>query len=311
VDVKPEVKIEGYKGLTVEQEHLEVTDEHVDAVLKRKQDEQADFLPVTDRPAAKGDWVLLEGKALLGDRVVRDLSGSFVEVGSDSLPGQVNEALVGSSPGDERTVNLGESGQQDSSNIVYRFTVKEIKEKSVLVLDDSFAKRAGNFQDLEQMKSDIRKQLTEFFELQTRQDLRRQVVEQLVDKVEVDVPESMVKSQVEYMKNLAQATGRNKTGGPDEDELKELAVRRIKEFFVIEEIGRKENITVTDEEVNRVKENVSKTGSGSEPDADRIRSNLQSEKVLDYLVENANIREKEKSRIVKPDEVSLIRRGEK
>lgn len=310
VDVKPDVKIDGYKGLDIEKEAFEVTDEHVNAVLKQKQDEEANLLPVTDRPVAKGDWVLLEGQGMLGDKVVRDLSGNLVEVGSDSLPGKVNDALVGCSVDEEKSVSL-EGASDAGAEIVYRFSVKEIKEKSVLILDDTFAKRSGDFRNLDDMKTNIRKQLTEFVAMRGKQDLRRQIVEKLVDKVKTDVPASMVKSQVEHMKKLAKVAGNDKADELSEEKFEELAIRKIKEYLVLEEVGRKENITVTDEEVNKVKASISRSNSGTEADTERIRSNLVDEKILDYLVANADIRKKEKSKIVKPDEGNIIVGGKK
>ena len=125
VDVRPEVKIDDFKGVVVERERVEVTDEHVDAVLQQQREERAEFLPVTDRPVMRGDWVLLEGESLLDGKVVQDLSGRMVEAGSDNLPKEMNEALIGCPVGEERNVS---SETEGSEKITYRFKVNAIKE---------------------------------------------------------------------------------------------------------------------------------------------------------------------------------------
>ena len=303
VDVRPAVKIDDFKGVVVEKERMEITDEHVDAVLQRKREEHAEFLPVTDRVVMRGDWVLLDGESLLDGKVVQDLSGQLVQAGSDFLPQEMSEALIGCSVGDERNVN---SETESGEKVTYRFKVNAIKEKRLLIVDDEFAKDLGGFQSVEELRADIRKKLEAIADIRVKDDLKRQIIDKLVDKAEVEIPRALIERQMERMKVLSKVRGDGTTEKLGGKELEDLAVRTLKEYFVLDEIAKREDITVTDEEVEKAKARIAERRKDTEIDAEDVRSNLVREKVFDLLLSNATINDKEESRIVKPGDVDFI-----
>ena len=303
VDVRPEVKIDDFKGVVVERERVEVTDEHVNAVLQQQREERAEFLPVTDRPVMRGDWVLLEGESLLDGKVVEDLSGRMVEAGSDNVPKEMNEALIGCPVGEERSVS---SEKEGSEKITYRFKVNGIKERRLLIVDDEFARDLGGFQNVDELKADIRKKLEAMAEMREKGDLKRQVIDKLVDKAEVEVPRALMERQIERMRVLSKVGTDGTTEKFGDKELEDLALRQLREYFVLDEIAKRENITVADEEVEKVKTSIAERRKDTEIDTEDVRSNLVREKVFDFLLSGATIKDKEESRIVKPGDVDFI-----
>ena len=306
VDVMPSVKIDDYKKLVLERRKFEITDKHVDAVLKQRQEESAEFLPVSDRPVMKGDWVQVDGDSLVNGKVIQDFSGRMVQVGSDVLPEEMNDALIGCSVGDEKDVN---AETQSGEKITYRFKVKAIKERRLLIVDDEFAKDIGGFQSLDVLKYDIRKKLFAVRDIQIKEDLKRQVVDKLIDKAEAEFPLSFVEEQTKHIKMLSGVRMNDTAGKLSGKELEELAVRKLKEAFILDEIAEKENLTVTDDELEKVKAKISEERKDvKELNMDNVRRNLTHDKVMDFLLSAASIDDKEESLIVKPDEVSFVKK---
>ena len=298
VDVRPAVKLSEYKGLALEREKVEVTNEHVDTMLQREREQRAEFLPVTGRPVMRGDWVALGGESLLNGKLVQDFSSRLFQVGSDSLPPEVNEALVGTSAGEEKKIN---SETESGEKISYSFAVKEIKEKRLLIVDDEFARDIGGFQTIDELRTDIRKNLVAFADMRAKENLRRQALDKLVDNVEVEFPLALIEEQMERIKSLSSVRVKGETEEPDAGKLKELAVRKLKEYFVFDEIASRENITVKDEEMEEIKAKISEGRKSMEGiDMGNVRLNLLHSKVLDFLFLHAEIRDKEESLIVKP-----------
>jgi trigger factor len=309
VDTKPGVSIEDYKGLVLEREKVEVTDEHVSAAIQQEREERAEFLPVNDRPVMRDDWVLLDGKSFVDGNAVQDFSDYMVQVGSGRLPKEMDEGLVGCPVGQEKEISsTGKGGKQ----ISYKLRVKGIKERRLLIVNDEFAKDVGGFPSLEELRADIRKRLESAAEVRVEHDLKRQIGEKLAGMVEVDVPQSFVERQVEHMRQIARAYVAGQETNQDDGELKKLATAQIKEHLAIEEIARRENITVTEEEVEKAGAEAAAVGLKKDAeDSDGLRWSLRRKKTVDFLLSHAKIEDKSKSLIMTPDEMSLIDRGQK
>ena len=303
VDVTPTVKIDGYKELVLEKEKVEVKDEHVDAVLKRKQEEHAEFLPVTDRPAMKDDWVLLEGNVLLNGKTVQDFPGQLVQVGSNNLPKEISEALINSSAGDEKKVD---SKTESGEKVTYNLKIKAIKKRRLLIVDDEFAKGLGGFQDLAELKADVRKNLERFRDMSIREDLKKQALDKLTAKVEVELPPGLIKRQKDYIETLSKIRKGKDAEELSKDELEKLAAKKLKESFLLDEIAEREKITVTDEELEKAKTEILQARKDTNIDMDNVRMNILHDKVFDFLLSHATINEKEESLILNPNEVSLL-----
>jgi trigger factor len=160
---------------------------------------------------------------------------------------------------------------------------------------------------MENWKEDIRKRIRERIEQKANSELRFKAADMLVASAEVDPPEKMVKSRMDYFRKVYEVIGKE-TGEPvDEAKVRELAEKQIKENFAVEKVAENENITVSDDEVAARKASAPAYGNAaSEPDEDEIRYRLKREKVIDFIIGSAKIKEKEKPLILKPDEVNLV-----
>ena len=309
VDIKPGVSIEDYKGLVLEKEKVEITDEHVSAALQREREERAEFLPVKDRSVMKEDWVLLDGKSFVDGNAVQDFSDYMVQVGYGRLPKEMDEGLVGCLVGQEKEISsTGKGGEK----ISYNLKVKAIKERRLLIVNDEFAKDVGGFPSLEELRVDIRKRLESVSEVRVEHDLKRQIGGKLAGMVEVDVPRSFVERQVEHMRQITRAYVTGQETNQDDGELKKLATAQIREHLALEEIARRENITVTEEEVEKAGAEAAAAGLKKDAeDSDGLRWSLRRKKTVDFLLSHAKIEDKGKSLIMTPDEVSLIDQGQR
>ena len=176
-------------------------------------------------------------------------------------------------------------------------------------MDDEFAKDIGGFQSLDGLKDDIRKKLFAVRDIQIKEDLKRQVVDKLIDKAEAEFPLSFVEEQTKHIKMLSGVRMNDTAGKLSGKELEELAVRKLKEAFILDEIAEKENLTVTDDELEKVKAKISEERKDvKELNMDNVRRNLTHDKVMDFLLSAASIDDKEESLIVKPDEVSFVKK---
>ena len=308
VETKPKVSVDGYKGMELEREKVEITDELVEAALQYEREKHAEFLPVTGRSAMKGDWILLDGECLLDGKMIQDLPDYRVEIGSGNIQREIDEVLAGCAAGDEKEVNsTGEKGEQ----ITYKLRIKAVEERRLLVVDDEFARDIGEFKNLEELRNDIRKKLKAAAEVRVEQNLRIQVREKLAGMVDAKLPPKLVEKQKEHVKRISKALLRGEDTGSDDEKLKNIAETQLKEQLAIEDIIRKENITVTDEEMEKAVAEMEASGrKGEEENSDDLRWRLQKKKTIDFLLSNAKIGDKGERLIITPEEARLVEERE-
>ncbi len=298
LDVMPELKLGEYRGLVIEKEKVEVTDAMVEDVFKREREERAGLIPAEGRPVKKEDRVTIEGERVAGDGKTDAIPESAVPVGAGNLPPEIEEGLLGAEIGREKEISVKEA---DGKTVLYRLKIKGIQEKRKIIVNEEFAKDAG-YESTEAWKDDVRKRIQERIEHRVSRDMRFNAVDQIVNSAEMELPESMVKPQMEYFRKVYETMGRETGEAADEAKVRELAERQVKENFVVEKIAEDENLTVTDDEVAAHKDEIAAyRGGGSPPGDDEIRYSLKREKVVDFIIENAKVKDKEKPLILKPD----------
>ena len=169
VTVKPEVKLGEYKNLTVSKQDREVTDEDVEARLKREQESQAELVIKEDAAAENGDTVVIDFEGFLGDEAFEGGKGEnySLELGSNSFIPGFEDQLVGKKAGEEVEVNVTFPEDYQAEDLagkeaVFKVTVHEVKAKELPELDDEFAKDVDDsVESLDELKEKFRKELTE------------------------------------------------------------------------------------------------------------------------------------------------------
>ncbi len=315
VEVRPEVTLESFEGFAVKKRAVEVKDTEVDEVLDRIRESRAQFEPV-ERAAARDDQLTVdlttEGQE--GDpQGERKIPDQKLILGAESNMPAFNEALDGVKTGDERTVEVlypedHPNEELKGKTLSFHCVVKEVAAKNLPALDDAFAAEMEEGKTLEELKVEIRENLTKEAENRVKQEMDQQVQAELVKRNEVSVPPSMIsrylESGLEDMHRRNLQIGRQNTEAEDQEYReagKPHAERALKAMLLMEALQRQEGIKVTDEDVDdRIEELATENGfdvdryrefvnSGEEKD--RIKFDILERRTYDLLLSRAEITE--------------------
>jgi trigger factor len=314
IDIRPEVKLQGYEKVTVDVPRRSITDQDVDETVAALRERLAAFDNVT-RPATANDHLIIDYVPLAPDGSPEEKSRAKaypVALSSDSLLAEFREGLVGMKPGDEKEirvkypVDFGEESVAGTER-TFRVRVVEVKEKLLPDLDDNFARRidegAGTLLEL---KLRVRKQLEAEEDARHRREVDERIIDAIIAENPFEVPEVMVEN---YLDSLVEEDRRHrgpKAGGDPsrEKEIRELfrtsAVRMIQKYFVMDAVRRQEKIELSAEDVE-ARVQVLAQGLGKSPEEIRqmvahperrrgFESDLVEEKTMRFLRERAVVR---------------------
>ena len=316
LEVKPEVKLEGYTGLKIEGKKEEVKDEEVEGRLKALQNLHANLKTISEaRPIQAGDYVIVDYEASMGGKPLEGGKAIdfTVEVGSGQFIPAFEEKLIGLKPEEEKEIEVSfpeDYGYQKwaGKTISFHVKIKEIKEKILPPLDDEFAKDLGDYSSFEELKAKLKGEIEKEKELGLERQLKDQVMDQLLEANPFEVPESLVEEQTKTLVSdtklrlAAQGVDLKNLGLSEEklqEDYKAMAQKQVKTFLILEKIADQEGIAVTDEEADDrlremsekihqkfdvVKRYYEKNGLLPEVKAGIIR-----DKTLNFLLEKASI----------------------
>lgn len=270
VAVKPEVTLGEYKGVEVAKAEIAVTDEEVEAELKKEQEKNSRTITVEERGAENGDVVTIDFEGFVNDIPFDGGKGTEypLTLGSHTFIPGFEEQLVGAKVGDHVEVNVTFPDEYQAPDLagkaaVFKCDVKKIEAKELPELDDDFAQDVSEFDTLAEYKEDLKKKLTEKKEADALRAKEDAVVDKIIENAEMDIPEPMVQSQVRQMaddfsrrmqsqglsmEQYFQFTGL--TADKMMEDMKPQALKRIQTRLVLEKIAEVENIQPSDEEVD-------------------------------------------------------------
>ena len=276
--VKPEVKIEGYKGLSVEKAEAVVTDEDVENELKRVQERNSRKVNVDDRPAETGDTVefdfegFCDGEAFEGGKA----ENFSLKLGSGQFILGFEDGMVGHSIDEEFDVNVTFPEEYHAEELagkpaVFKVKIHKIEKTELPELDDEFAKDVSEFDTLAEYKEDLKSDLLRKAEEKAKDDADNKLIDQLIDLVEADIPEVMYDRKVDenirdfdynlQMQGMNIDTYFNYTG-LDMDSLRgqfrDKAIHQVKLRLALEKIAELENIEVSEEEIEKAYDDLAK-----------------------------------------------------
>ncbi len=319
VYTKPEVKVENFKGLEVEKVEDTVTEEDILARLNQDRDKNSRLVEVTDRPVQDGDIVTLDFEGFKDGVAFEGGKGEGYEltIGSKTFVDTFEEQLIGTNIGEEKEVNVTfpeNYGQADLAGQPATFQTKihAIKLKELPELDDEFAKDVSEFDTLDEYKAKIKEDLSVQKAEYAKSELQNRLMEQLVETVEINLPESMVEMQVEnlvrdYASQL-QSQGISlemylEFMGQTMESLREVykpeAEKQVRGRLILEAIANQENFEVSDEEVDGEIERISKAyGMPVEnlkqvmrpEDVNGIKGDIKTQKALKLITDSAVIK---------------------
>ena len=289
VAVKPEVTLGEYKGIEVEKASAEVTDEDIEAELKKVQEQNSRLITVEDRAVEDGDQTVIDFEGSVDGTPFEGGKGEDypLTIGSHSFIDTFEEQLIGKKIGEECEVNVTFPTEYHAADLAgkpatFKVTVKEIKVKELPELNDEFASEVSEFDTLDEYKKDVEKKLAEKKEIEANSKNEDAVVTKVVENASMEIPDKMIDAQAENMvQDMArrmQSQGLSldmylKYTGMTVEQMKEQArpdaEKRIRTRLVLEAVAQAENIQISDEKVD---EEVAKMAEAYKMEVDKLKS---------------------------------------
>ena len=331
IEIVPAIELADFKSFTVEKPVAEVTDGEVDDAIKRIAEQNRTF-------AAKGEGA----KAESGDRVTVSFKGTIdgtpfdggagediqVTIGSNTFIPGFEDQLIGIGAGETRTLKVSFPKNYGSEKLAgqpaeFETTATLIEAPQQTVIDDEFAKTLG-LESLDKLKEAARERLAAEFAGATRQRVKRLLLDRLDETHRFEAPPSLVDEEFNLMWNSIKAemesngktfADENTTEDAAKEEYRKIADRRVRLGLVLSEIGERNKITVTDDEVSRAVIERARQMPGREKEVwdyyrnnanalAQLRAPIYEDKVVDFILELATVTEKKVSRedLFKDDE---------
>lgn len=312
VTTYPEVKLGEYKGIKGKMLDTEATDEDVETELKNMQERNSRLVTVEDRESAMGDTCDINFEGFVDDVAFDGGKGENypLELGSNSFIPGFEEQVAGHKAGEEFDVNVTFPEQYEPSlagkDAVFKCKINEIKAKELPELDDEFAKDVSEFDTLDELKDDLKKQIAERKEANAKTDFENQIIEQICKNMEVEIPECMFTQKCDemvqdyayrlqmqgldlntYLQYLGQTMDQFK------EQFMEGAKQQVKTKLALDAIVKAENIEASEEEIEA---EVNKLAEQYNMEADKIKAAVPAEqlsadittrKAVDFIVDNA------------------------
>ncbi len=288
VAVKPEVTLGEYKGVEVKKADLAVTDEEIEAELKKEQEKNSRTVNVDDRAVENGDMIKLDFEGFVDGVAFDGGKGENYDltIGSNSFIPGFEDQLVGAKIGEDVEVNVTFPEEYHAKDLagkaaVFKCKVNAISVKELPELDDEFAQEVSEFDTLDEYKADVKKNLEEKKATEAKTAKENEAVDKAVENAQMDIPDPMIDSQVEQMINdyarRLQSQGLSmeqymQFTGTTLDALKEQvrpqALTQIKSRLVLEKIAEVENIQISDEKLD---EELTKMAESYKMELDKLK----------------------------------------
>ena len=314
-EVLPDIELGQYKELKLKKEKQEVKDEDVELSIKHLQEHKAEKEPYENKKAVKdGDVVIVDFEGSLDGEPIKDLKREDVEfiVGEQKMIPEFEEAVLGMKKEEEKEIDVSYDETfpiEEARNkaVHYVIKLKDVLKRTLPKVDDELAKGIG-LESLDELKTKIKEDLGHQLEKQAQTKMRRELMDLLVEKnPSIEAPPSLVEQEAERLVQGIQQNAQQQGASPMElteeqlQEVRDHAVRNVKASMVLGEISRKEKISVSDEDIN---ENLGAIAMQYNMDTAQIRelyeknnlldgleATLAERKVIDFIVENADIDE--------------------
>jgi len=325
LETLPTVDPGEYRGLTLRRPPVAVTDESVTAALERLRERAARFETVEGRDVAQSDTVAVDlERRVIKPAIVAEPSSSEagepeqhenieIEIGGSANPPEFDEQLLGLSVGASHDFTLTYPDDHETkglagSEVAYTVTIKAIREKVLPSLDNEFARDLGSVETLAALTDKVKADLVRQAELDADAQVRGELLRQLAGRLEGEVPEALITGEVDrrverFVEHLIAQRVDPRRASIDweafRNEQQEPATATVRSMLVIDEIARKEALTVEDDEldqeVERQAERAGRTLSAArallekEGGIGRLKDALRREKTIDFVLNQATI----------------------
>ena len=309
VTVKPEVKLGQYKGLEVERDAAEVSEEDIQKELLKIQDKNARLMTIEDRPVQEKDTLnidfqgFVDGEAFEGGTA----TGYTLVVGSGTFIPGFEEQLIGAEKGQQVDVKVTfpedyHSDALKGKEALFKVTVNEIKYKELPVLDDEFAQDVSEFDTLDEYKADIKAKLEKAAKEAADKKYENELIKKAVDNAEVVIPDVMVERQLDNILKRLEMSLRyqgmdlknylDMMGMEEEtlrNEYRDKALQDVKTQLVLEKISLEEKVDATEEEIEAEIAETAEKYNQSKEDFKKHLKNDDIEYIKDTVITNKTV----------------------
>ena len=269
VEVRPELQPLTIDGFNIKKTLYRPTDEELEAQIQLLRKNLAKMVPIEEkRAAAEGDYAMIDyegfkdGQPFTETQKTNDFS---MKIGDGLIHKDFDDQVTGMNPGDEKTFDLAFPEDYFNSKlagltITFNVTLKEIREQQLPEIDDAMAKRLGQFESLDELRAQIKENLTKGYAKRQDQELHEQVYTALLDQQEFEVPDSMVAHELEgIMAEAQQSFSYHNTSMEElgltkealEEKYRDTAVKQVKRHLLLGQIIDQEGMELSDEDLEK------------------------------------------------------------
>ena len=312
-EVKPHIDLGEYRGLAIDDPKIEVADWDVDDMIERLREQASVYRPVTDRGLGEGDIAMIE-MTTSGEGVDAETRGGHFRLGEETPLPELHESLRGKTAGESASFEktYGDEAQNEAfrgRSIRHEVTLKEIRDQEKPEITDEFAQSTGGWEHVAQMREAITADIRKHREFEARRLKQNQIGELLLAAHKLEVPDTLVEEEVgkslqNYARFLASQGIDVERAEIDwqkmRDEFLPEAVKRVKRALILEEIAKKENLIVSDVEVDAEIRRAAKEADRDfaevrhrlrhEGGYEQLRLSLSQEKALDLVLHESTVR---------------------
>ncbi len=315
VALNPSVKLGEYKGIEIELLDTEVTEADIYEQIQQERNRQARIVTVEGRAIKEGDTAVIDFEGFIDGEAFEGGKGEnySLEIGSNSFIAGFEEQLIGKNTGEECDIEVTFPEDYHAEHLagkpaVFKCKIHEVKEKQLPELDEEFADDAG-FDSVEEYKEDVKKKLVEKREKESKEQKEDAVIDAIIEKAEMDIPEPMIETQQrqlidEFAQQLSMQglsleqyfmfTGMNRDMMMEQT--KPRAEKKIKARLVLEAVADAEKMEVSEEEYENELKDMAESYKMeldklkdilAEADEKMIKKDLKIKKAIDFVVANA------------------------
>ncbi len=312
-EVKPRFELGEYRGLAIDDPKIEVGDGDIGAMIDRIREQASAYRPETERGLEEGDFAMIE-MTTSGEGIDAETRGGHFRLGEETPLPELHDALRGKKAGESASFEkaYAEDAQNESfrgKNIHHEVTLKEIRVQEKPEVTDEFAQSSGGWESVDQMREAIAADIRKHRELEARRLKQNQIGDLLIAAHEFEVPETLVDEEVgkslqNYARFLASQGVDIEKAEIDwrkmRDEFLPEAVKRVKRSLILEQIAKKENLIVSDVEVDAEIRRAAKEADRDFAEVkhrikhdggyEALRLSLSQERALDLVLHEATLR---------------------
>jgi len=322
VAIKPEVKLGQMEGIQINIPKFEVSEEHVNEVLENMRLRYAESIEKTDEPAELGDALDIDFEGFINDEPFAGGSAKDYRLvlGSNSFIPGFEDQLVGLKAGESKDVKVTFPEAYHAQDLagkdaVFKVTVKKVFGRKLRELNDEFAQEISEYETMEELKANIRKDLENTSETKKRNAIRSAIINKIIEVCDLTVSPTVIEEEIQHMmeqfdhrlqhqgfslERYLKMTGA--TVDSFKEEVRPEAERNVKSHFILEKLIQEKGIEASDEELDKEISKIASRMNISPEEArqglgdaalDNIKMNLLIDKALQYLIDHAVITETE------------------